>query len=294
MLKANPEFTPARAVLGLAYLGKADVARAAKELEIAAAQSPKTAVFHYYLAGPRPRGPEQPRGRPPGLRGGAAAGPDLLEARLELAARSGTKPDQQFLAKRIEDLRRAVEKSPDNPALRHALAVALAAAGDLKAAEPELRKAVELSPGYVPANFMLAPFASRRGRRRGRRAPQGGPAHHPVAPRGAHAAGGVPRQSRAAGGGDRAARVRAAAEPGASRHQAPPGPPLRAGGADGRGPGAGARSGGGPAERRRTRAGRGARDGGRKPDAAIEAAQQALRLNLNLATAHFALGAAYQ
>ena len=75
---------------------------------------------------------------------------------IELAALSGQKPSDEVRAGHIDDLKRALERDPQNISTRFALAQALLAARQLPQAEAELKRILEISRSYVPANIVIA------------------------------------------------------------------------------------------------------------------------------------------
>ena len=64
---------------------------------------------------------------------------------------------------RLAAVRSQLEKRPDDPFIRYALAMAHRSAGDLAAAVAEFRELTRRSPDYVPTYLMLGQVLEARG-----------------------------------------------------------------------------------------------------------------------------------
>ncbi|MBI2194467.1 MAG: tetratricopeptide repeat protein [Planctomycetes bacterium] len=67
-------------------------------------------------------------------------------------------------SKRLELLRKAVEKSPEADFPRYGLAMELASAGETEEAEKQFQELLEHHPAHVPGHFMLGKLYERLGR----------------------------------------------------------------------------------------------------------------------------------
>jgi tetratricopeptide (TPR) repeat protein len=128
--------------------------------------------------------------------------PGADEAR-ELVARGA---EMGNVESAVELYRAALVRTPRVPALRVALAAALARSGHAAEAEAAYREAIGVDPTYAPAHFGFAELAERRGDHAAAlKALVEGLAYHPSSPRGfemlAKQAGGAPARPRTPEGG---------------------------------------------------------------------------------------------
>jgi tetratricopeptide (TPR) repeat protein len=155
LVAAQPNAVTPRMLLGTAYLGKGRPDAAIRQFEAVNGVSAELPANHYLL------------GRALLARGDVEAAkkwltqairldPDLWQVRLELAALSGQKPDDELLAGRMRDLKASLEKDQSNIGLRNALARAYAISRQPKEAEAEYTRILALAPGFPPANFAMA------------------------------------------------------------------------------------------------------------------------------------------
>ena len=81
-------------------------------------------------------------------------------AKSELAALSGQKPDE---TKQIEQMQAALQRDPKNVVVREELAKALFRKGQVKEAQAELKKLLDLNPGHAEGNYLTAQILIQEG-----------------------------------------------------------------------------------------------------------------------------------
>ena len=155
LLGKNPDFAAAKLLRAEALIAKGDGAAASKDVASIVAANPKSEMAHYLMA----RG-HALQGRIPeaqaSYREALRLNPQFEQARAELAQISGQKPDEKVQQAQIDKLREATQKDPKNPALREELGRMLLAAGKTAEAQTELRQVLTLAPARTTANFLLA------------------------------------------------------------------------------------------------------------------------------------------
>jgi arylsulfatase A-like enzyme/thioredoxin-like negative regulator of GroEL len=168
LVAEEPKNAFARLVLGSAYMGMRDHARAVEQLKAYAAMVPTSAHARQSLAIAYANLGD----RAAALREAAAAvalDPRLTDARL---LRAGILSGQGRRREAIEELRAAVAAAPERPVLRMSLAEVLLDANQAKEAEAEYRAIVDPDPGaaknggalLAEARFGLAVALERQGR----------------------------------------------------------------------------------------------------------------------------------
>src|SRR6266480_1172455 len=157
LVAAQPNAVTPRMLLGTAYLGKGNPAEAIKQFEAVNRVSAELPANHYLLGRALlARGDVE--GAKKWLAQAVRLNPDLWQVRVELAALSGQKPDEELLAGRMRDLKTSLETDPSNIGLRNALARAYAINKQPKEAEAEYTRILAFAPGFPPANFAMAIF----------------------------------------------------------------------------------------------------------------------------------------
>ena len=155
LVAAQPNAVTPRMLLGTAFLGKGNPSEAIKQFEAVNRVSADLPANHYLMGRALLlRGDVE--GATKWLTQAVRLNPDLWEVRVELAALSGQRPDDELLASRTRDLKASLEKEPSNIGLRNALARAYAIKRQLKEAETEYTRILALAPGFPPANFAMA------------------------------------------------------------------------------------------------------------------------------------------
>jgi tetratricopeptide (TPR) repeat protein len=154
MVSADSTFVPPRLLLGLAYLGKYNTAEAISQFEQVNQINPTMATSHYYRARALLSKGDLD-GAQKAYRKALELEPDSKAIRIELAALSGRRPDDELLASQIEDLKGALERDPGNIAIRNALARAYLIRKQRKEAEAEYKRILDVVPTFVPANLAL-------------------------------------------------------------------------------------------------------------------------------------------
>jgi tetratricopeptide (TPR) repeat protein len=90
--------------------------------------------------------------------------PNLEPAKQELALLSGEKPDPEVLKARIAIYRTALQRDGRNVAQREGLARSLLALGLVKESEAELKTLLDLAPGHLGGNLLMAQLRFAQGR----------------------------------------------------------------------------------------------------------------------------------
>src|SRR5437762_2066291 len=155
LVAAQPNAVTPRMLLGTAFLGQGNPDEAIKQFEAVNRVSAELPANHYLLGRALlARGDVE--GAKKWLSQAVRLNPDLWQVRVELAALSGQKPDDELLAGRMRDLKASLETDPSNIGLRNALARAYAINRQPKEAEAEYTRILALAPGFPPANFAMA------------------------------------------------------------------------------------------------------------------------------------------
>ena len=163
LVRDNAGLAPARMMVGIAYLGKRRIRDAIKEFEHVRRLAPALAMNHYHLGRAfRARG--DIAAAKEAYRHALAADSTLEEVRIELAALSSDEPDATLLAGGVEDLERAADRDPANIAARYAVGRAYFLGKQLKDAEREFRRALEINAEFVPAQMGLALIRAQEGK----------------------------------------------------------------------------------------------------------------------------------
>jgi len=157
LVAAQPNAVTPRMLLGSAYLRKGNPDAAIKQFEAVNRVSAELPANHYLLGRALlARGDVE--GAKKWLARAVQLNPDLWQVRVELAALSGQKPDDELVAGRIRDLKASLETDQSNIGLRNALARAYAINRQPKEAEAEYTRILAFAPGFPPANFAMAIF----------------------------------------------------------------------------------------------------------------------------------------
>jgi tetratricopeptide (TPR) repeat protein len=143
-------------LLGLAHLAKKNTTEAVKQFE-QREQAQSRPGPEPLLPRARSPCPGQCGGSAPGLPAGAEARPRQKQVshRAGWPCRART-PGRRGPGRHIADLKRAVERDPQNVPARYSLAQAQVAAGQRQEAEVELKRILEINPRFVAANMTLA------------------------------------------------------------------------------------------------------------------------------------------
>jgi Flp pilus assembly protein TadD len=116
--------------------------------------NPKIATNHYYLGRAL-----LARGDVEGAKKAYATAlqlePGLKDLRMELAALTGEKPDDELLAARIAELKVALQRDAANVSIRNALARAYLVRGQMQEAETEFKQILDTAPAFAPANLSM-------------------------------------------------------------------------------------------------------------------------------------------
>ena len=153
----------ARLTRAQASLAKRDAAAALRDAQDAAKGNPKSGTAQILIA------------RAYALQGKSAEAqaayrealrvePGLQSAETELAAVSGKPMEATAQAKQVDDLRAAIQRDPRNAALRETLARTLLVAGKTADAQAELKALLDVVPGHVTGNLMMASILQASGK----------------------------------------------------------------------------------------------------------------------------------
>mgnify|MGYP003693645011 CR=1 FL=1 len=121
--------------------------------------NPKAPAAHYFLARTYVALGRVPEAQA-AYREALKLNPEFEAAKTELAALSGQKPDE---TKQIEQMQAALQKDPKNIPLRETLAKALLRKNQVKEAQAELRKLLDLNPAHAEGNYLMAQIAFQQG-----------------------------------------------------------------------------------------------------------------------------------
>ena len=163
LLATNPDLTPARLIRGQTLLAKSDP-NALKDFTDVAKENPKSAQAQYMLAGAYLR-----LGRladaQAAFREAIRLNPQFTQAKAELALISGQKVDRAELQNQVDRFRAEVKANPKNVVAREALGRHLLALGQNKEAKDEFKAILEVAPGHPAANLLMARVAITEGKR---------------------------------------------------------------------------------------------------------------------------------
>lgn len=163
LLATNPDLTPARLIHGQALLAKGDPA-ALKDFADVAKENPKSARAQAVLARAYAW-----LGRvadaQAAYREAIKLDPQFTQAKTELALISGQNVNKAELQKQVEQLRAAVNANPKNLLAREALGRHLLALGQSQEAKDQLKVVLDVAPGHPPANLLMARVAIAEGKR---------------------------------------------------------------------------------------------------------------------------------
>jgi len=172
-LSLQPQSAAALSGLGRAALARKDYASAVTHLEHALELSPKASAVQYPLAlAYRGLGQTDKAELHVQQRGDKEAVPvdpwmdDLrstLHSPVAYENRGMRALDNGDYAAAVNDLRRALEFAPDNPALRHELATALYVSGHTQEAFNEFTEITRRSPEFAKAHYSLGMLFAARG-----------------------------------------------------------------------------------------------------------------------------------
>lgn len=164
LLARQPNLASAQLIRARSYLAKDDLTAGLRDLQEVVRANTKFAIAHYSLA----RGYAQ-AGRhedaKASYREAIRLAPDLIPAKLELAAISGERPDAALLRRHAERLTVALAQDPKNVPVREELARTFLVEGRPREAGIQLGEVLQLSPGRFEANLLMARAALAQGRR---------------------------------------------------------------------------------------------------------------------------------
>ncbi len=163
LLATNPDLIPARLIRGQALLAKGDP-NALKDFADVAKENPKSAQAQYLLARAYLR-----LGRladaQAAFREAIRLDPQFAQAKTELALVSGQNVDRAELQKQVERFRAEVKANPKNVVARENLARHLLALGQNKEAQDEFKAILNVAPAHPGANLLMARIAMTEGKR---------------------------------------------------------------------------------------------------------------------------------
>jgi tetratricopeptide (TPR) repeat protein len=155
ILKDRRDLPVAKLIRGQAYLGKGEGAAAIRDLQEVIQSRPKSSVAHFHLArayallGRKQEAEAE-------YREAIKLEPGFGLAKRGLAALRGGKVDEGILDQEISKLREITKSDPKNVIARESLARTYIERGQTKEAEAELRQLLALAPKPAEPNFLMA------------------------------------------------------------------------------------------------------------------------------------------
>jgi tetratricopeptide (TPR) repeat protein len=163
LLAANPSLMPLRLIHGQALLAKGDP-DALKDFADVARENPKFPQAQLFLARAYARLGRTAEAQA-AYREAIRLDPQFTQAKVELAIVSGQKVDRAELQKQVEQLRAALKANPKNLLARETLARNLMALEQKKEAKEELKAILDVAPGHASANLLMARLSAADGKR---------------------------------------------------------------------------------------------------------------------------------
>jgi tetratricopeptide (TPR) repeat protein len=163
LLAVNPDLLSAHLLRGQALIAKGDP-NALKDFSDVVKANPNSARAQYFLARANLRLGRIAEAQA-AFREAIRLDPQFTQAKTELALVSGEKVDKAELQKRVEQLRAEVKANPGNLLAREGLARNLLALGQNQEAKDQIKAILEAAPGHPAANLLLAGLAMAEGKR---------------------------------------------------------------------------------------------------------------------------------